>query len=203
MKGHTRATRRKTSRERRRRASGNAISLAAGGAVIVGSAFNLKLRHSLGGRRASRGQYAVFENEFRRASDSALIAAECIAALEIRGHGGERRMPCRFLELDGDHYRAVLQLVDHLYRTGLAERPMAPRHVVRSCLFGDEGMSSLVSADELEVARRVVEIFLQGDEDFANRLWDLLYSRDDTRCFDRIGGREDEKQQRRYDRCGA
>ena len=84
MNGQTRATRRKTSRERRRRASGNAISLAAGGAMIVGSAFNLVAGDSLAGGGASGGQYAVFEHEFRCASDGVLIAAERIAALEIR-----------------------------------------------------------------------------------------------------------------------
>ena len=41
-------------------------------------------RDSLAGGGASGGQYAVFEHEFRRASDGVLIAAERIAALEIR-----------------------------------------------------------------------------------------------------------------------
>src|SRR5579863_1784723 len=108
MNGHARTTRRKTSRERSLRASGNANSAGAGGGTILGSASNRIHARSLAGRGAGRGQDVVFEGEFRGTRDSVLIAAERVAALEVGRHGGEGRVRSRSVELDGHRYRAVL-----------------------------------------------------------------------------------------------
>src|SRR5271166_1082312 len=157
--GHTRATSRNTSRERRPRASGNANSLAGGGAM-VDSKFNRIVPTSLAGSSAGGGQYVVFENELRCASYFVLVGAEPIGSLEIRRHGCEGGMPCRFFEFDLHRYGAVVQLVDHLNRAGLAESPLAPGFVVDAGQLRDEGARLFVFTDQFEIAqRRVCEIF--------------------------------------------
>src|ERR1700723_3540809 len=92
---------------------------------------------SLAGSGASGCQYLVFEGEFGFASYRILIAAERVTTLEIRRHRGKRRMRRRLIEFDGYYRRAILQLVDHLNGTSLAECPVAPRQVVERGLLGD------------------------------------------------------------------
>src|SRR5580692_2071051 len=113
-------------------------------------------------------------------------------------------MRCRLRQLDGHRNCAVLQLVDHLNGAGLAEGPGAPRQVVESGLLRDEGVSPLIGADEREMAHRGVgKILLESVENFSNRPLYFLDLRNDARRVDSESGREDEKQQRYYDRCGA
>src|SRR5260221_5139841 len=98
----------------------------------------------------------------------------------------------RLVEFDYHDRRAVLQLVDHLHGTGLAECPVAPRQVVESGLLRDDGVGVLIGSDELEVTeRRVRKILPDGREDFSLGLMYLLNSGNDARRFDSESGSKD------------
>src|SRR5260370_29279596 len=90
----------------------------------------------------------------------------------------------RLRQLDGRCHGAVLQLVDHLNRTRLAECPRTPRQIVQRGLLRDESVSVLIGADKLEVAHRCDgKIFLDGVKDFSDWPLYLLNARNDARRF--------------------